>query len=126
MKEHSPRQVTIEADGVHVIQNVSHAKPVSIAQNLVRIQQEADPLGFLLKVANGEPIPEYFVREVEGKLVVQVEYTTPTLSQRVQTARYLADKYLPKLSVHAIQTEDKTIDHNSFEAMVKRVAINES
>ena len=122
MKEHAPQQVTVtDGAGVTVVQQISHDKPTSISQNLVRIQQEADPLGFLMRIARGEPIPHFTVTS-SG---VEVEYQTPTLGQQITTARYLADKYMPKLSVHQISSDnDKQIDGHSWEAVVAKAAIN--
>lgn len=70
-----------------VVYETRSAAPVSVEENLVRIQEEADPLGLLIAIANGMPIPNWVVGE-NGEL--SVEYTSAGLSERRQVAQRLA------------------------------------
>ncbi len=55
-----------------------------------RIEREADPIGFLCRVANGEPIDAAPVKEGEDAVTVR-----PTLDQRLSAAQTLARKIQP-------------------------------
>lgn len=69
---------------------------VSVRDNILRIQEEADPIGFLVEVMNGSLFPVQYVDD-EGN--VAEHYVAAPLDARVQIAKYLANKVLPTLSV---------------------------
>lgn len=79
------------------VQYVTNGKPTEISQHVVRIEQEADPVGMLIAVANGQPIPTFRVTE-EGD--VEVVFETLPLADRIPVMKFLADKILPRMSVN--------------------------
>lgn len=80
-------------DNVDVIH---HTRAPEVLDEVVRIVNECDPIGFLTDIVNGKAVQAYSV-DKKGK--VHEFYETPTLVQRVRAAMYLADKYLPNVSV---------------------------
>ena len=76
------------------------ARPVSrvmtVKENLLRIQQKADPIDFLIRVQNGEAIPSEFV-DRNGE--VHTAYETASLTDRIGVAKFMASKVLPTLNV---------------------------
>lgn len=79
------------------VQYVTNGKPTDISQHVVRIEQEADPVGMLIAVANGQPIPTFRVTE-EGD--VEVVFETLPLADRIPVMKFLSDKILPRMSVN--------------------------
>lgn len=67
-----------------------------IRKEIVRIQTEADPIGFLNAVLNGMAFETHLVLE-DGTIKTFYEY--PDLPTRIKVARYLTDKILPRLAV---------------------------
>lgn len=107
---------------IRVIQDVAvTTAPPSISDNVIRISAEADPIGMLIAVANGQPIASYEVTE-SGEVVQK--YETLTLIQRLQVMKYLADKVIPKMSmVHTVMEDKrKDPDPHSWDATVKKAA----
>lgn len=84
---------------------VQRAPTVNVRENLLRIQEEADPIGFLVAVQNGDLIPVTYVED-GGDVVTH--YVQAGLDQRINVARFLANKVLPTLSVtkHVMATPD--------------------
>ncbi len=80
-----------QAVKIHSAGNVTH-----IRDNLVRIEQEADPLGFLIAVQRGDLIPVHTV-DADGDLITT--YQQAGLADRITTAKFLVNKLLPNLSV---------------------------
>ena len=72
------------------------SKPVSIEQHVVRINNEADPVGMLIAIANGQPIPTFTVDD-DGEIVTKFE--TLPLKDRITVMKFLSDKVLPRMSV---------------------------
>jgi hypothetical protein len=95
--------------------------PPTIAENHLRIA-EGDPLGFLLAIMNGQPIPTF---RVEPDGAITVEYHVPTFEQRESTARWLAHKV-------TIRTGDQTKDGPSsnppeeWDALVARRTLKDA
>jgi hypothetical protein len=69
---------------------------VQIQGEIVRIQQEADPTGFLIAVVNGAAFVSKFIDE-NGNIHERIEF--PTLTQRIKVAQHLQGVYMPKLGV---------------------------
>ena len=61
-----------------------------------RIQREADPIGFLIDVANGKAIKAAFPSKDDGTKTGTVQIY-PTLDQRIEAAQYLGKKLMPDL-----------------------------
>lgn len=62
--------------------------PPTVAETAVAVAG-ADPIGFLIAVMHGQPIPEFRISR-EG--AIDVFYATPDFETRMRAARYLGDK----------------------------------
>lgn len=83
--------------------NVVHAftgEVPDVQQNLVRIQQEADPVGLLIAIATGQPIATHYI-DKDGNVETKYETLPLTSSIRERVIKALADKVVPRLSVKA-------------------------
>lgn len=100
----------IRGKGLNVAYNASDAKVVDIKSNMVKIALEADPIGQLTALANGQPVA-FFDVDTEGKLTVS--YGTPSLTQRISILKWLGDRVIPRISITKKFTDpdgDKTQD----------------
>ena len=83
----------------------------SIDENRVRIQVECDPLGQLMALANGLPIPSLVVNEGEdGQPEIKVIYQTADLKTRVALLTAMIDKIMPNASVVEASNPKKKAD----------------
>ena len=95
---------------------VSMQTPISVSDNIVRINNEGDPIGMLLALANGQPVPTYIVTEAgECKTV----YETATLAQRISITKWLGDRAMPKVSVNLRKDIDDDWDATLRNATVR-------
>jgi len=101
------------------VQYVTDGKPVTIEQHVVRIQDEADPVGMLIAVAMGQPIPTFKIND-QGEM--EVQYETLPLIDRVPVMKFLSDKVLPRMSVN--KKIDKSGD-SGWEATLSNAAERE-
>jgi len=62
--------------------------PPTVAENHVKIAG-ADPVGFLIAVMNGQPVPEF---RISRQGAIDLYYSVADFELRVKVARYLADK----------------------------------
>jgi len=79
------------------VQYVTDGKPTDISTHVLRIEQEADPVGMLIAVANGQPIPTFTIDDQGNTLV---SYETLALADRIPVMKFLADKILPRMSIN--------------------------
>lgn len=109
----------------------SPTRVLSVHDTLVRIQQEADPIGFLISVQRGDLIPVHYVNE-DNEVVTT--YEGASLAERVQIAKFLTNRVLPSLTVtkHMMETPSGDTDGKigtpgqpSFAAMVAAAASRE-
>ena len=82
---------------------VLQGQPVSVHDNIVRIQTDGDPMGQLLAMMNGKLMPSYVVQK-DGS--VKTIYETATLAQRISIAKWLGDRVMPKVSVNVKKDMD--------------------
>lgn len=78
---------------------IARARPaptINLKENLLRIVEEADPLGFLISVQRGDLQP---VSHVNGLGEIEVRYVQPDLGIRVGVAEFLVHKILPTISL---------------------------
>lgn len=68
----------------------------SIKDNIIRIVNEADPMGILIAAAQGQ-LFEFHVVDKHGN--IETYYESVDLGQRLKIARYLADKVMPRLGI---------------------------
>jgi hypothetical protein len=87
----------------------------TIRENMVRIETEADPVGLLIAIANGTPIASFHISE-NGD--VTTKYETPNVKLRIQAARSLLDKVMPKVSVQASINSKTDPDSSRLAAMI--------
>lgn len=76
------------------VQYVYRNKPPEVDQHIARIEAEADPIGLLIAIAIGQPVPEFHV-DKDGE--VSIDYQTLPINNRyrMKAIEYLADKLLP-------------------------------
>lgn len=72
----------------------------SIKQSTLRIAQEADPIGLIIAIAIGQPVPTFNV-DAEGNINVKYETLPLGNAVRERMIKYLADRIVPRLSVKA-------------------------
>lgn len=88
---------TIRDKPVRVSHDIAITRePPSIIENTIRINGEADPIGLLIAIANGQPISTFAVNE-DGE--VEIAYETLPLKERLKVIFHLADKVLPRMQV---------------------------
>jgi hypothetical protein len=80
---------------------------LSVKDNLLRIQTEADPMGFLISAQKGDLIACHYVDE-EGNIVTK--YEQAALADRISIAKFLVNKVLPNLTVTKHLVEQNTGD----------------
>ncbi len=86
------------------VQYVTDGKPISLDQHIVRIQDETDPVGLLIAIANGQPVPTFTI-DAEGK--TKIAYETLSLKDRIPVIKFLSDKVLPRMSINKKIEEGK-------------------
>lgn len=77
-----------------------------VKQNIVRIQEECDPVGMLIAIAMGMPVATHSVKKnADGEWEVTTKYDTIPLDNpiRERIIKHLADKVIPRISVRATQ-----------------------
>ncbi len=88
---------SIRGQDVRVSQDVLVTRDApSVAENVVRINSESDPIGLLIAIANGQPISTFAVN-ADGE--VETAYETLPLKDRLKVIFHLADKVLPRMQV---------------------------
>lgn len=109
---------------------------IPIKDQIVRIQQEADPVGFLIAAQNGELFEEIDVvpdPENPGQVLIAKHYTQATPKQRIEIARFLVNKIMPNLNVTKHIMDETNKDGNvdlknpgkggqSFDSLVREAA----
>ena len=73
-----------------------------------RIENEADPIGLLCRIANGEEIAAALVKEAE-----EAQRIRPTLDQRMSAAQTLARKVQPDARDRTVQFDVPRIETTS-------------
>lgn len=91
--------VEIPAGRRVVHSRVRHTQMPDVREQIIRIYNEADPVGFLMDIVNGKMIETHAVVEKEGQLEVETTYVQPSIKQRISVAQYLAEKYMPRMAV---------------------------
>ncbi len=92
-------------DQPNVVYGFSGELP-DVKQNLIRIQNEADPVGMLIAIAMGQPIATHTIKKVQdGTWTIVTKYETLDLNNpvRVNVIKHLSDKVIPRISVRATQ-----------------------
>ncbi len=76
-----------------------------VGDTIVRIINECDPIGFLSDIISGKAIETHIVLE-DGR--ISTIFETPTLNKRVEVAKFMVERFLPKIAVvkHAVLVKD--------------------
>jgi regulator of extracellular matrix RemA (YlzA/DUF370 family) len=93
---------------------VSIQVPVELSEHIVRITNDGDPIGQLIALMNGQPVPSFVVTD-DGELDVILQ--TATVAQRISIAKWLGDRIIPKTNLHL----KKDLD-NEWEAISRNAA----
>lgn len=110
----------INGKAPRVIQQIKAGEAIDIKANLLRIQADVDPIGNLMAVAAGIPVPTYRINEA-GQ--VDVIFETLPLKDRMQYHKFLAERIVPKMSIaYHKESPDDTKDPHSWGAIVEGAA----
>ena len=92
--------------------------PPTLQDNQVKIN-ESDPLGFLIAVMNGQPIPEFRITAHGG---IELFYECPEMKERIIAANYLGTKIIPRTSSRKMRPENTDPDDAAYQAMIRRAS----
>lgn len=97
-------------------------EPPSVAENHVRIA-EADPLGFLIAIMNGQPIPRFRVQGQGEMTEVLVDYEVPDMHQRLNVAIWLGTRvtFRPYSGKKAVSNQ-REAHQKDYDALISQVA----
>lgn len=95
-------------------------KPPDIDQHLARIEAEADPIGLLIAIAIGQPVPEFTVTP-EGGVSVEFQSLPINNRYRMKAIEFLADKVMPSMTVSKKHTK-KSDGQETWEATLTAAA----
>lgn len=106
---------------------VRRTEPPRVGNEVVRIINECDPIGFLADIVNGKAI-ECHIVDPDGKIITI--YETPGMNKRIEVAKFLAERYMPKVAVtkhaHLVKNVDEQPRSNdprgNFEQIVNHAA----
>ena len=107
-----PARTRIRVDDLRIT-----LEPHDLLDNAKRIR-EADPIGFLIAAMNGQPVPKFKILRADG--VIELEYETYSLEDRVRVAAFLASK----ITHQAINKNDKH-SGKAYDTMIEE-ALNKS
>ena len=96
----------------------AHPK-TDIKQHVARINDETDPVGLLIAIANGQPVPTVTV-DKNGDSTVSWE--TLPLKDRIPVIKFLSDKVLPRMSVFRRMDKGETGDEGQWGALLSNAA----
>lgn len=114
----------LRAHGIRI--TVDHLRltvdPPTVAENHVRIA-EADPIGFLIAIMNGQPIPTFILEGVGDNTQVRVKYEVPEFRTRKEIATWLATR----VTFHPFNgrkpvSPQKEAHQREYDAMIEQVA----
>ena len=95
-------------------------KPPDIDQHLARIEAEADPIGLLIAIAIGQPVPEFSVGK-DGDVEVTFQSLPVNNRYRMKAIEYLADKVMPTVTQTRKHTK-KSDGQETWEATLTAAA----
>lgn len=108
-----------------VIEQVKASKAgmIDIRQNLVRIQSEVDPIGMLMAIVAGIPIPCYhIVSNEKGDSVLECTMETLDLEKRAKYAQWLGERIVPKMSANQKPVSPQEPDGAGYAALIEGAA----
>lgn len=102
-----------------VISTIKKMDSLNIEKNIQRIAAEADPIGFLMAVMMGIPVPVFTVNG-DGSLTSTLQ--TASLKDRTIIAKDLAAKVVPKMTMKFSPKSREPGDAAAFAAVVENAA----
>lgn len=99
-------------EGKNIVYAIDNKNLPSIAQNTVRINMEADPVGLCIAIALGMPVPTYSIDKA-GDLKVKYETLPLNSPVRERFIKFLAERIMPRLSVKAKRTSGEEAKDNA-------------
>lgn len=106
-------------------QRVSHVFNTQMPEmkdNLVRIQNECDPIGMLIAIATGIPVATHYI-DGDGMLTTQYETLPLNSPIRERILKSLADKIMPRMSItKTTKREEANGDVSEWEATLGNAA----
>lgn len=102
------------------VQYIFKNKPPEIEQHIARIEAEADPIGLLIAIAIGQPVPEFSVGP-DGEVTVDFRSLSVDNRYRMKAIEYLADKVLPSMTMTKKHTK-KSDGQETWEATISAAA----
>ena len=127
MDGHGVIKTPVHVDKLHKVAHiVRRAEVPHVQDQIVKIINDCDPIGFLSDIVNGKAIETF---EVNAKGQVKSNFVAPSLPQRINAAKFLAERYLPKVGVikhaHLHKHETSIGKHEtgrSFEQIITHAA----
>jgi len=100
---------------------ITNTRPPVVTNEVIKIISECDPVKFLCDIVNGNSVA---VHIVNGEGEVKTLYERPSLKQRIDTAKFLTNKYLPNVAVvkHAHLHKNEDGDKDDFSQMIENAA----
>jgi hypothetical protein len=95
---------------------VFQGTPPDIKQQAARVESEADPVGLLIAIAIGQPVPRFDVNE-EGEITPTYETLPLSNRHRLKVIEYLAETVLKNR-----QTKEQSSGDESWTAAIRLAA----
>jgi hypothetical protein len=96
----------------------------SLVENLARIN-DADPVGFLIAVMEGQPLPNFIITPDATGFEITVGFEIPTVQQRLNAAAFLGTRAMPKPeAVNPKTIKEKPL--SDWDMAVKQAAAGET
>ena len=96
---------------------VFNATPPDIKQQVARVEAEADPVGLLVAIAIGQPVPRFDVDD-EGNITASYETLPLANRHRLKVIEYLADKVLSQMP----KTKEQNSEDQGWAAAIRAAA----
>lgn len=90
-----------------------------VRDEIIRIVDEGDPIGFLIAVMNGELVESHLV-DKDGE--VHSFHSTATLKDRIAIAKFLTNKYMPTVAVTKHMVSEKNADERNLRQIINVAA----
>ena len=91
-------------------------EPPTIAENHLRIA-EADPIGFLIAIMHGQPIPSFHIEEDNS---IRVEYFVSDEKTRIRVASFLSNKVTLRARIDGNAAVDIPNDPDGWDEIVRK------
>lgn len=111
---------TVRGKSTRVMHDIAVTRsPPTVSENMIRINEEADPIGLLIAISNGQPISTF---QIDDKGETILHWETLPLKDRLKVIYHLADKILPRMSRQPQKTAPAKGDPDSWNATLENAA----